>query len=206
MNDSTTIDVPNEATDGLHSLQTYVSDLLALEEHIAKPLDAQLDSEAMKKYMQAAAIVRNIKTSNERHTTALKGCLDSLGGHAASPIKSAWASMLGGAAAAIGSSRKTKVTKWLRDDYTALNLAAMGYTLLQATAIGLGNSSIAGVAKKGLADYARSIMEVSEAVPDLVLCELRDEGVAVGAAAAEQVRRESESVWRDASKSLHGTN
>ncbi|MEO6991226.1 MAG: hypothetical protein ABI346_01255 [Candidatus Baltobacteraceae bacterium] len=206
MNDSTTIDVPNEATDGLHSLQTYVSDLLALEEHIAKPLDAQLDSEAMKKYMQAAAIVRNIKTSNERHATALKECLDSLGGHAASPIKSAWASMLGGAAAAIGSSRKTKVTKWLRDDYTALNLAAMGYTLLQATAIGLGNSSIAGVAKKGLADYARSIMEVSEAVPDLVLCELRDEGVAVEAAAAEQVRRESESVWRDASKSLHGTN
>jgi ferritin-like metal-binding protein YciE len=182
-----------------HSLQAYVSDLLALEQHIGKPLDGQLASDATKQYAQALAVVQSLKTQNEAHQAALKQCLDNLGGHPASPVKSAWSSLLGGAAAAIGAARKTKVTKWLRDDYTALNLAAMSYTLLHATAVGLGDSATAAVAKQGLADYARSVMQINQCIPDVVLGELREDGETVQTGAAETIRRQTNEVWKSQS-------
>lgn len=182
-----------------HSLQTYVSDLLALEEHIGKPLDGQLASDATKQYPQALTVVQSIKTLNTAHQAALKQCLDSLGGHAAGPVKSAWSSLLGGAAAAIGAARKTKVTKWLRDDYTALSLAGMSYTLLHATAVGLGDTATASVAKQGLADYARAVMQINQIISEVVLGELREDGEAVAVGAAEMIRQQTNEIWKSQS-------
>ncbi len=179
-----------------HSLQTYVSDLLALEQHIGKPLDAQVAADSTKQYPQALTTIQSIKTQNEAHQAALKQCLSTLGGHEAGPIKSAWSSLLGGAAAAIGASRKTKVTKWLRDDYTALNLASMSYTLLHATAVGLGDTATASVAKQGLADYARSVMQINQVVPEVVLGELSEDGETVQVGAADMIRQQTNEVWK----------
>ncbi len=179
-----------------HSLQTYVSDLLALEEHIGKPLDAQIAADSTKQYAQALTVIESIKTVNESHQAALKQCLATLGGHEAGPIKSAWSSLLGGAAAAIGASRKTKVTKWLRDDYTALSLATMSYTLLHATAVGLGDSATAATAKQGLADYARCVMQINQVIAEVVLGELRDDGETVQTGAAETIRQATNEVWK----------
>ena len=148
MNDvRTTTTIGNEGDDERHSLGGYVSDLLALEQHIAKPLAEQVGHEATSEYPRAEALLQELQGLNASHEQRLQRALDRLGGHAAAPIKSAWSSLLGGAAAAIGSTRKTKVTKWLRDDFTALNLAAMSYTLLHATAIGVGDAEIAELAR-----------------------------------------------------------
>ncbi len=204
MNDTTNQSTRYDSSDNLgdnekHSLQAYVSDLLALEQHIGKPLDGQLASDATKQYAQALTVVQSIKTQNDAHQAALKQCLDNLGGHPASPVKSAWSSLLGGAAAAIGAARKTKVTKWLRDDYTALNLAAMSYTLLHATAVGLGDAATAAVAKQGLTDYARSVMQINQCIPDVVLGELTEDGETVQTGAAETIRRQTNEVWKSQS-------
>jgi ferritin-like metal-binding protein YciE len=192
--------------DELHSLQTYVSDLLALEQHINQPLDAQLDSDDTARYPAARSVIQEIKAQNESHVQTLKRCLDDLGGHPAGPIKSAWSNLLGDAAAAIGASRKTKVTKWLRDDYTALSLASMSYTLLHATAVGLGDGNLAEIAKSGLADYARCMMKINEAVPEVVLGELQDDGIEVATGASETIRQQTQDVWRRQGQSLHGDN
>lgn len=186
-----------------HSLQAYVSDLLALEQHISQPLGGQQKSDHVSAYPQALTVVTQIGAQNEAHIEALKRCLDDLGGHGASPIKSAWSSLLGNAATAIGASRKTKVTKWLRDDYTALNLAAMSYTLLHATATGLGDTAVAGIARQGLTDYARSIMQINQVIPEIVLGELRDDGENVVTGAADRIRRETNDVWRGQSSTVH---
>jgi ferritin-like metal-binding protein YciE len=184
------------AGDERHSLQAYVSDLLALEQHIGQPLQAQLDSEDMAAFPEARSIVQQIQQKNKSHVAALQQCLEGLGGEAASPIKSAWASLLGGAASAIGGSRKTKVTKWLRDDYTALNLANISYTLLHATAVGLGNESVASIGRQGLTDYSRSVMSINQVIPDVVLVELRNDGENVATGAAESIRQQTNAIWK----------
>ena len=99
-------------------------------------------------------------------------------------------------AAAIDSVRKTKVSKSLRDDYTALNLAAISYTMLHATAVGLGDTALAALAQRHLADYARAVMQIVQIIPDVVLAELRDDGELVQTGAAELVRQQTNEVWK----------
>ncbi|HTW84879.1 MAG TPA: DUF892 family protein [Candidatus Sulfotelmatobacter sp.] len=179
-----------------HSLQAYVSDLLALERHIEKPLGSQRNAEALGAYPTVAATIERVASQNRAHIDALEIALARLGGHPAAPLKSAWMALLGDAASAIGATRKTKVTKWLRDDDTALNLAAFSYGLLHATAVGLGDEGVAALARAAMADYARSVMEINQIVPDVVLRELAQEGNLVVAGSAETIREQTNAIWR----------
>ncbi len=182
-----------------HSIQTYVSDMLALERHIAQPLQRQLDMPDSGKYGGALAVISQIKGLTDSHVTALEQCLEQLGGHEASPVKSAWSALLGAGAAAVDSVRKTKVSKNLRDDYTALSLASISYTLLYTTATGLGDTTVADLAQRHLADYARLVMQINQIVPDVVLQELRDDGENVLTGASETIRRTTNEIWKSQS-------
>ncbi|GAC1570948.1 MAG: hypothetical protein NVS3B7_00410 [Candidatus Elarobacter sp.] len=189
--------------DERHSIQTYVSDMLALEQHIAQPLQRQLDMDDTSKYPDAKACIAQVKSLTDSHATALKQRLEEVGGHAASGIKSAWSSLLGVGAAAVDSMRKTKVSKSLRDDSTALNLASISYTMLHATSVGLGDEATANLAKRHLADYARLIMQINQVMPAVVLQELRDDGETVATGAAETIRQQTNEIWKSQSDVTH---
>jgi ferritin-like metal-binding protein YciE len=182
-----------------HSIQTYVSDMLALERHIAQPLQRQLDLEDTKKFAGALAVITSLKGLTDSHVMALQQCLDQLGGHEASPVKSAWSSLLGVGAAAIDSVRKTKVSKNLRDDYTALSLATISYTMLYATAVGLGDTATADLAKRHLADYSQVVMTINQVIPEVVLVELQSDGQNVEAGAGDRIRQQTNEIWKSQS-------
>jgi hypothetical protein len=178
-----------------HSLATYVSDMLAVERHIRAPFETQAKDEDFSQYSGAREIVGRLSAISDRHVESLKTCLDGLGGHEASPIKSAVLNFEGLVASAIDKVRKTKVSKALRDDYTALSLCCVSYEMLLATANGMNDSQVASLAERHLSDYARAIMDISEAVPAVVIGELRDTGLAVDASAIETSGRQVQSVW-----------
>jgi ferritin-like metal-binding protein YciE len=189
--------------DDRHSIQTYVSDMLALEQHIAQPLQRQLDMADTTKYPEALRVVGQIKSLTDSHATALKQLLEQLGGHEASGIKSAFSSLLGVGAAAIDSVRKTKISKALRDDYTALNLASISYEMLYATAVGLGDTLTGDLAKRHLADYARLVMDIAQIMPEVVLEELQDDGEAVQAGSGDVIRHQINEIWKNQSDVTH---
>jgi ferritin-like metal-binding protein YciE len=189
--------------DERHSIQTYVSDMLALEQHIAQPLQRQLDMSDTTKYPEALRVVGQIKSLTDSHATALKQLLEQLGGHEASGIKSAWSSLLGAGAAAVDSVRKTKVSKALRDDYTALNLAAISYEMLYTTAVGLGDTLTADLAQRHLADYARVVMQIVQVIPEVVLEELQDDGEAIQAGSGDVIRHQINEIWKNQSDVTH---
>jgi ferritin-like metal-binding protein YciE len=189
------------AADEQHAIQTYLSDALALERHIAQPLARQRDMDEAGRYGSAMSIISQLKSLTDSHVAALEERLKGAGGHEASPVKSAWSQLLGAGAAAIDSVRKTKISKSLRDDYTALSLAAISYTMLHATALALGDSSTATLAKAHLEDYASVIIDISNAMPAVVLEELRADGVDVASGAAAQAQASTQSSWRSSSAS-----
>ena len=186
-----------------HSIQTYVSDMLALEQHIAQPLQRQLDMDDTSKFPAAKTVIAQTKSLTDSHVTALNQLLEQLGGHAASPVKSAWSSLLGVGAAAIDSVRKTKVSKSLRDDSTALGLATISYTMLHATAVGLGDTATSNLAKRHLADYARCVMSITQVMPAVVLQELQADGESVATGAAETIRQDTNDIWKTQAAVTH---
>ncbi len=183
--------------DDRHTIATYVSDMLALERHIAQPVEAQLKSSDHQEYGTAISLITRLKSTTDAHITALENHLTAVGGHAGSPVKSAWSALLGGGAAAINQVRKTKVSKSLRDDYTALGLAAISYTMLNATALGLGDQTTAALAKRHLDDIAPLIVEMSKAMPMVVLQELKDDGENVTITAAELSKMQTGESWSE---------
>lgn len=179
-----------------HSLATYVSDMLALEEHVFVPFKTQRDDADFRSFAQAATIVQRITSLSETHVQALRGALDSLGGHPAHAAKSALTNIEGWFAGAIDKMRKTKVAKGLRDDYTAIALCTAGYTMLLTTAIAFGNENVVQLARRHLQDYAQAIVDISDALPLVVLHDLQAEGMPVDSAPAARSQAEIRAAWR----------
>lgn len=182
--------------DTQHSLATYVSDMLALEEHIRVPFGTQRNDRDFSQYTDAAALIERMYALCDNHVTALKAMLESLGGHEMSGVKSTVTNIEGWFASAIDMIRKTKVAKALRDDYTALGLCCVSYEMLIATANAYGSAQVAQLGERHLRDYALAVMEIGDAMPAIVLQDLRATGVDVSTAAAETTRNTIHEAWR----------
>ncbi len=194
----------HEQHDDRHPIGAYVGDMLALERHIAQPLARQDDAEKAGASAMASALLAEMRASNDAHIDALQRRLEELGGDPASGVKSGWASLIGAGAATIDAVRKTPVSKGLRDDYAAFNLAAIGYTMLHTTALALRDGETAEMARRHLFDSARIAMRIAESMPEVVLRELHDDGVRVDTGVADEARKNTEESWRRAGESVAG--
>jgi len=182
-------------SDDEHSIATYVSDMLALERHVRIPFETQLKDDDFDAYADAKALVSRLSALADRHIAALDGLLKGLGGQEVSPIKSAVSQFEGLVAGAIDKVRKTKVTKALRDDYTALALCSASYTLLYTTAHALDHENVAAVARQHLDDYAACVMDIGKALPAVVVQELQSIGLPVRTSSADEALEATLAAW-----------
>jgi hypothetical protein len=188
-----------------HSLATYVSDMLALERHIRIPFDMQRADNDVQEYVDAAGTVNRLVALSDTHIEGLKAELERLGGQEASPLKSAVTQVEGVVAGAIDKVRKTKVSKSLRDDYTALALCTISYSALLTTANAMGDSEVAQLAQRYLADYANSIMEIGRCIPGVVIRELQALGLDVDSGTVDDSRQQISQSWQQTSRPFHET-
>ena len=177
----------------LNTVQQYVGDMVALEDHIEEALDGQLT--LAKDYPPADQAVTRLHGLVKAHREGLKAHLTGLGGSESSPIKTAVADLFGRAAGVIDKVRTKAVSKALRDDYTALNLAAIGYAMLHTTASALGQTGTADLAARYLRDYAQAVQQLNQLIPGVVVWELREDGHAVDAAAETAGVRALNEAW-----------
>lgn len=182
--------------DNKHSIQTYVSDMLALERHMHIPFETQLKDDDFNDFANAKQLVSRLTSLSEKHIADLDSALKNMGGHAASPIKSAVSQFEGLVAGMIDKARKTKVSKALRDDYTALSLCTVSYTMLHATASAMGETTVSALAQRHLEDYAQCVMSIAEAMPQVVVEELRAIGLNVDTNAITQSVEATQLAWR----------
>lgn len=180
-------------------LDSYITDMLALEDHIVQAVEAQL-ADLRKDYPEYATTVGKASAVTNRHIGALKALkasrhIDS-GSVVADAVKRATSVVAGLGAAAIDLVRHEKLAKNLRDDYTAYSLASIGYEMLLTTAIAFADEEVAGHARTHFADYAKVIMDLSHAIPGAVVTELQQRGLPVQPESATNMQQEIENVWK----------
>jgi hypothetical protein len=186
------------------TLATYIGDMLALEQHVRVPFETQLRDADLAKYPAADAMVRRLSDISNTHVQSLQAALQSVGGQETGAGKTAVANIEGWFASAIDKIRKTKIAKALRDDYTALSLCCVSYSMLLATANALAAPDVAQLAQRHLRDYAQILMELGVAIPDVVVQDLRETGVTAADASAAQTRMQIETAWRVSAAAAHG--
>ena len=184
-----------------HSLQTYISDMLALEQHVRIPFESQLNDSDLAGYPGADTLMRRLRDLSSAHVAALEQTLSAHGGHEAHPLKGGVSSVEGWFASAIDKMRKTKIAKALRDDYTAVSLCTVSYSMLLATANAFGAADVAALAQRHLTEYAGVIMDIGLAMPSIVVEDLKQTGLEASSDTVSTSRSQVGDAWRSASAS-----
>jgi HD-like signal output (HDOD) protein len=186
------------ARDIKQTIDSYVTDMLALEDHIEKAIRSQI--EGLKEHPDVVTELREIHRTVESHIADLKELSSGRdAGGVAQAIKRAGSAVLGAAAGVIDLVRTEGLPKDLRDDYAALSLASIGYVMLHTTALSLGEAEVAQFAHQGFRDYAGAVSRVQSLIPAAVVTQLEEEGLPARSDVVPQVRRTIEDVWQSQS-------
>ena len=196
------------ARDAAQAVNSYISDMLALEDEFEKALSVQVQ-DLEQDSPEVANQLRRIHDLCELHIRNLKDILErrdpapSRG--LADAVKRAGSILAGIGAAAINVMRTEKLPKNLRDDFTAMNLGAIGYTMLYTTAKSLNEHTVADVAQRHLRDYAEAVMVLHNLIPGAVVRFLQDDGLPATAEVLPEVHRTLEDIWRSVSVTPAGS-
>lgn len=177
------------------ALSSYITDMISLEKHISKALQAQLED--LEDYPDVTRELRTFSATTDSHIRALESMAEEFGGEGASgTIKKVGSAILGLAAGAIDLIRNESLPKNLRDDYTAYNLATIGYVMLHTTALSLGNKNVADLAQRHLVDYTETVMTLHNIIPAAVIEFLQEEGLPARDEVLPEIAKTLESAWR----------
>jgi hypothetical protein len=186
------------ARDRNEAINSYITDMLGLEDHIEKAIRGQLED--LKEYPEAVAELRQIHRKVEHHIADLRGLSDRRqAGGVAESVKRAGSAVLGAAAGVIDLVRTEGLPKNLRDDYTALSLANIGYVMLHTTGLSLDDREVAELAQQGFTDYAEALTRLQSIIPAAVVSYFKQEGLPVREDVVPQVLRALEDAWQSQS-------
>jgi hypothetical protein len=183
------------ARDRNEAINSYISDMLSLEDHIEKAVRSQLED--LKDYPDIVDALRDLHRRLEHHISDLRSLSErrNAGGIVES-VKRAGSVVAGVAAGVIDLIRSEGLPKNLRDDYTAFSLASIGYSMLYTTALALDDQEVAELAQVHFSDYAGAVIRLHKLVPTAVVRYLRQEGLPASEGVLPEINRTIEEVWR----------
>jgi len=176
------------------TLRQYVSDMLAVEKHIHEAVRRQKADESVQKQPQAGQLINRIEQTLDDHIAGLESHVKTLEGSSSS-LKDAVTTALGVVAGLYDKVRAKEVSRDLRDDYTALSMAAIGYTMLNTSALALGDSRTADLAVRYLKDWTPLITGISRVIPLVVAYELTESHPNLDMSAGPESLRKTQEAW-----------
>jgi len=186
------------ARDKNEAINSYLGDMLSLGDHIEKAIRGQLQD--LKDYPEVIAELKEIYRKVEHHISDLRELTERRNASGVvTAVKRAGSAVVGAAAGLIDLVRNEGLPKNLRDDYTALSLATVGYEMLYTTALALEDREVAELAEVNFSDHARSVIRLNNIIPGAVLGFLKSEGLPVREDVLREVGRSIEQVWSGAS-------
>ncbi len=179
------------------TIKKRLSDQLALERHILEAVERQRGEDSLRENLEANKVVIEIEQVLKSHVATLETLADEYGAGTSSLLKKAVTELAGVAAGLYDKVRDQEVSRMIRDDYTALSLAAMGYTAFHTFGLVIQEQRIADVALSHLKDLTPLLVRISQVLPLVVASETaKDLGLNldpnIGATAANNTHQ----AWR----------
>lgn len=184
------------ARDRETAINSYITDMLSLEDHISKALKGQIND--LKNHPDLAAEIRQVSQLVEHHIADLRSLAERRkAGGVAEAVKRAGAAVAGAAAGIIDLVRTEGLPKDLRDDYTAFSLATVSYVMLLSSAMSLNDQPVSELAERHLKQYTKVVMKLNNILPSAVIAELREEGLPAREEQLPAIARTLKGVWSD---------
>lgn len=189
------------ARDRNDTINSYITDMLSLEDHIEKAIRGQLTD--LKDHPDVVSELRKLHRTIEHHISDLRGLSERRNAAGlVEKVKRAGSAVAGVGAGLIDLVRTEGLPKNLRDDYTAFSLATIGYVMLHTTALSLDDREVAELAQQHFRDYAHAITRIHALIPEAVVRSLQADGLPARNEVLSQVHRTVEEVWSRQSESV----
>jgi len=183
------------------TINSYISDMLSLEEHIEKPIQSQIKD--LRDYPEVVTELKQLHRTIEHHISDLRMLADRRKvGRVTDAVKRAGSAVAGVAAGVIDLFRTGGLPKNLRDDYTALSLATIGYVMLHTTALSLDDREVGDLALQHFNEYAQVMVRFNTIIPPAVIRYLGEEGLLVREDVLPEINRAVADGWRAAESAV----
>ena len=183
--------------DRKESSRKHVSDMLSVERHILEAVQQQRDDENVKNHVEANKLIIKIERVLNNHVTALEALAKQYDADTQSSVKKTVTKLLGVAAGLYDKVRGDHpLSRDLRDNYTALSLASMGYTTFHTYGLTVKEDRIADLAAQHLKDLTPLMVEISKVLPSVVVKEVQEESdFATDTSVADRAVKNTQEAW-----------
>lgn len=160
--------------DRQESIRKHVSDMLAVEQHVLEAIERQRETEKVRENVEVNELLIRIERVLKSHVDALNRLSEAYGSEGQSTLKKALTAVFGAAAGIYDKVRVHEVSRMLRDNYTALSLCAMAYTMMHTTGLVIREQRLADVGLDHLKDITPLLVEISKKIPGVTAKEVAE--------------------------------
>lgn len=178
-----------------NSLKMYVNDVLAMERDICHAVRRQVEDERVASYPGLVAILDEIQEESQERMEWFKGISDEEGGSVGAAVKEGITAVAGSLAGIYGKMREHPVSRMVRDDIIAMDVASVSYGMLHTLGLAVGHSECADLAKRALNECPPSVIRLTDLLPSIVVEELAHDAPLVNPAAAQIAYADIRDAW-----------
>ncbi len=157
------------------AIRKHLSDILAVIQHVLEAVERQRGAETVRERPDVNELVIRIERVMKAHVGEIEKLIGTYGAARESLLKKVVTGALGAAAGVYDKRRKYELSRMLRDDYTALNLAAISYVMLHTFGLSIGEENVAEVAHRHLTNIPPLLKNIRETIPHAVLAEIAEQ-------------------------------
>jgi hypothetical protein len=179
------------------SLRQYVNDMIGLERDITNAIRLQAEDERVKEYGELKLILDQIVQASEARLERLSNLSEQEQGSLGAAVKEGITAVTGTLAGIYGKLREHPVSRMVRDDIVALELASVGYGMLLTLGLSIGHEECAALALRGVQETPPLIVSLTNLLPLIVAEELAADAPLVNPAAVQVASASIRDAWNN---------
>jgi len=179
-----------------HNMIRYIHDVIAMERDIVNAVRTQLEDERVKEHHELKSIFLDIAVHGDHRADMFERLAEQEdGGTLGGAIKEGIASITGVLAGLYGMARMHPLSRMVRDNIVAMDLASVSYGMLLTLAIATGHKRCEELALSSLNDCPGFVLRLTRLLPHIVLEEISQDAPVENALAADQAEKLIRDSW-----------
>jgi ferritin-like metal-binding protein YciE len=176
------------------SLKQYINDMIGLERDIANAVKLQTEDERLSTFGELKMVLDRVVSDSESRLVVLKRISEEEDGTFGAVVKEGITGTLAGI---YGKMREHPVSRMVRDDIIALDVASVSYGMLLTLGLSIGHRECVVIAEQGLERTPKLIVELTDLLPVVVGAELAADAPLANPAAVQIAQTAIRDAWRN---------
>lgn len=177
------------------SLKQYVNDMIAVERDITNAIRIQVDDEKTNLFPELKSILTRAIQGSDARIHLLQQLSEKENATFGAAVKEGVTAVTGTLAGIYGKLREHPVSRMVRDDIVALDVASVGYGMLLTLGLAVGHEECAAIAQRGIEEMPPLIVALTDLLPLIVAEELAEDAPLANPAAVQLATTRIREAW-----------